>query len=139
MAQSITSNIISQLNTYELYDYLIKNPEQYDNIYKLNISELNNEYKQKYIDILYKFKNLTELECSYCNQLSDNAFNHLPNLTSLICDNCDQLTDNAFNNLPNLTSLDCSHCNLLTDNVFNKLTILIKVNYYKCPLIQNNH
>jgi hypothetical protein len=52
MTQYTTSNIISQFNTCELYDYLIKKPEQYYNIYKLNISKLDNKYKQNVLVII---------------------------------------------------------------------------------------
>jgi Leucine-rich repeat (LRR) protein len=106
-----------EINMYKLYDDLIKNPGYYDNIYEIDISKLDDEYKQKYINILDKFKNLTKLNCSHSN-ITDDIIEKLITLTDLTCNYCVNLTDNAFVKLVNLINVECTDCDKLTANAF---------------------
>ena len=47
-------------------------------------------------NIFVNFCNLTELDCSYCPQMTDQGLQHLPLLTKLDCDECHQITDHGL-------------------------------------------
>ena len=111
---------------------------------KWHVYDLVYVYNVKIFDIFVLYKilliindiitilplNLTHLDCSKCNDITDNDICCLTNLTHLNCSKCNNITDKSICCLTNLTYLDCSKCNNVTDKSICCLTKLDNLYYH---------
>ena len=119
-------HIMITLDTIKLID-----ARNYGFVRKLDIYDIRifNEI------IFVNFRNLAELNCMCCPQITDQDLRYLPLLTKLNCNWCPQITDQGLQYLPLLTKLNCRDCPLITDQGLQYLPLLTELNCAECPQI----
>jgi hypothetical protein len=106
------------------------NRHNYQYIRKLDCSDCENITD----DNIQACENLTELYCSDCPKITNNSIRHYllcENLLALNCRGCDEITDDGIQHLVNLMKLDCAGCNKITDMGIQHLVNLILIFSYE--------